>query len=164
MGRVGGIYRVCGLRLSPNFRMRLTAKKNFYLQLTVGKIDPFAVFSEKYLRSYGCMKNWNKNWNHRNIEVIGIKIYFIIKTIYLLFSGKLVSSHLIDLIDLVISSWLMRPLKSKIHWKINNAQKGIKNINVWHLYLIFPFLFINISRLSFFRFHKQPWSKIIVFL
>ena len=106
----GGIYRVCGLRLGPNFGMRLTAKKNFYLRLTVEKIDPFAVFSEKYLRSYGCMKNWNTNWNHRNIEVIGIKIYFIIKTIYLLFSGKLVSSHLIDLIDLVISSWLMRPL------------------------------------------------------
>ena len=48
------MYRVCGLRQGPNFGMRLTAVKNFYLRLAIEKIHAFAVFTEKYLRSYDC--------------------------------------------------------------------------------------------------------------
>ena len=44
------MYRVCGLRLGPNFEVLLTAEKNFYLRLTVEKIHAFAVFNEIYLR------------------------------------------------------------------------------------------------------------------
>ena len=50
---LGVIYRVCGLRLGSNFGLGLTMKKNFYLQLTVEKMHAFAVFTKKYLRSYG---------------------------------------------------------------------------------------------------------------
>ena len=48
------MYRVCGLRLGPNFAVRLSADKNFYLQLTVEKMHAFVVFGDKYLRPYGC--------------------------------------------------------------------------------------------------------------
>ena len=43
-------------------------------------------------------------------QVIGIQIYFVIKAVFLLFSSKLVCSLLIDLIDLVINSRLIRSL------------------------------------------------------
>ena len=36
------------------YRVRMTAGKNFYLRLTVEKVHAFAVFMERYLRSYGC--------------------------------------------------------------------------------------------------------------
>ena len=49
----GGIYRVCGLRLGPNFGVRPATGKNFYLRLTVEKMCAFTVFTQKYLRSYG---------------------------------------------------------------------------------------------------------------
>ena len=48
------MYKVDGLRLGPNFRVCLTADKNFYLQSTIEKIHALAVFTEKYLRSHGC--------------------------------------------------------------------------------------------------------------
>ena len=51
---MGVMCRVCGLRMSSNFGVWLTANKNFYLQLTVEKMHAFAVFTEKYLGSYGC--------------------------------------------------------------------------------------------------------------
>ena len=47
------MYRVYGLRLSPNSVVRVAANKNFYLRLTVSKINAFAVFNDKYLRPYG---------------------------------------------------------------------------------------------------------------
>ena len=50
----GFICRVCGLRLGPNFVVRLAADKNFYLRLTVEKMLAFAVFNNKYIRPYGC--------------------------------------------------------------------------------------------------------------
>ena len=42
------------MRLGPNFIVRLAAGQNFYLRLTVKKIHAFAVFSNKYLWTYGC--------------------------------------------------------------------------------------------------------------
>ena len=42
-------YRVCGLRLGPNFAMRLAADKNIYLWLTVEEMHAFADFNGKYL-------------------------------------------------------------------------------------------------------------------
>ena len=48
------MYRLCGLRLKPNFRVRLTADKNFYLFLTVEKMHIFAIFTEKHLQPNGC--------------------------------------------------------------------------------------------------------------
>ena len=50
----GTMYRIYGLRLGPNFGMRLVAGKNISLRLTFEKMYPFAVFTEKYLRPYGC--------------------------------------------------------------------------------------------------------------
>ena len=47
-------YRVSGLRLGPNFVVRLAADKIFHLRLTVEKMHASAVFSNKYLRPYGC--------------------------------------------------------------------------------------------------------------
>ena len=44
------MYRVYGLRLDPNFVVRLAADKNFYLQLTVEKMHAFAVFNDFNLR------------------------------------------------------------------------------------------------------------------
>ena len=44
------MYRVYGLRLGPNFVVRLAADKNFYLQLTVEKMHAFAVFNDFNLR------------------------------------------------------------------------------------------------------------------
>ena len=43
------LYRVCGLRLSLNFGVRLMALKNFYLWLAAEKLHAFAVSTEKYL-------------------------------------------------------------------------------------------------------------------
>ena len=51
---MGVMYSVYGLRLSPNSVVRLTADKNFYLQLTVEKMHAFIVFNDKYLRSDDC--------------------------------------------------------------------------------------------------------------
>ena len=48
------MYRVCGLRLGPNFVLRLVTEKNFYLRLTFEKMHAFVVFKDKYLRPYGC--------------------------------------------------------------------------------------------------------------
>ena len=48
------MYRVCSLLLGPNFGVRLTADKNFYLRLSVEKMHAFAVFTGQFLRSYDC--------------------------------------------------------------------------------------------------------------
>ena len=48
------MYRVFGLQLGSDFGVRLAADNIFYLQLTVEKMHAFAVFSKKYLWSYGC--------------------------------------------------------------------------------------------------------------
>ena len=49
-----GMYGVFGLRLGPNFVVRLAADKNFCLQLTVEKMQAFAVFNDRNLWPYGC--------------------------------------------------------------------------------------------------------------
>ena len=55
------MYRVLGLPLGP------TADKNFYFRLTVQKILAFAVFTNKYLRSYGCVAtNFTAAVNYAN--------------------------------------------------------------------------------------------------
>ena len=48
------IYWICGVWLGPNFVVQLTADKDFYCWLTVEKMHAFAVFNNKYLRSYDC--------------------------------------------------------------------------------------------------------------
>ena len=48
------MYRVYGLRLGPNYGVGPAADKNFYFRLTIEKMYAFAVFTEKYLRSYNC--------------------------------------------------------------------------------------------------------------
>ena len=48
-----------GLRLGPNFVVRLAAEKNFYLQLTVEKKHAFAFFNNKYL--------WPHGYSNRNL-------------------------------------------------------------------------------------------------
>ena len=45
------VYRVCGLRLGPNFGVRPTTGKNSYLSLTVKKMVALTIFTEKYLAS-----------------------------------------------------------------------------------------------------------------
>ena len=86
---MGVMYRVCGLRLSLNFVVRLAAENNFYLRLTIEKMYAFAVFKDKYLRPYGCRnKNFTVTVNCTNpkneilsgimeIKIIGIKIDFL---------------------------------------------------------------------------------------
>ena len=65
------MYRVCSLRLSLNFVLRIAAEKDFYLQLTVEKMHAFVVFSNKYLQPYG-WSNTNftatANYTNRKIE------------------------------------------------------------------------------------------------
>ena len=51
---MGVMHRVFRLQLGPNFGVRLTADKNLCWRLAVEKTHVFAVFMEKYLRSYGC--------------------------------------------------------------------------------------------------------------
>ena len=48
------MYRVFGLRLGPNFVMRLVMDKNIYLPLTVEKMHAFADFNDDYLHPHGC--------------------------------------------------------------------------------------------------------------
>ena len=48
------MYSVWGPRLAPNFGVRPAAEDMFYLRLTVEEMRAFVVFSEKYLRTYGC--------------------------------------------------------------------------------------------------------------
>ena len=50
--------KVCGLRLGPNFVLRLAADKNFYLRFTFEKMHVFPVCNDKHLRSYGCGTNF----------------------------------------------------------------------------------------------------------
>ena len=47
------MYKVCSLRLGPNFGIRPAAGKNFSLWLTFEKMRAFAVFNDKYLRPWG---------------------------------------------------------------------------------------------------------------
>ena len=77
------IFRVGRFWLCPNIRVRLAFDKNFYLWLTVGKTHAFAVFTEKYLRLYGCSgtsftaavncTNPNTEIKSENIEIEMIK-------------------------------------------------------------------------------------------
>ena len=69
--------------------MRLAADKDFYLRLTVEKMHAFEVFSDKYLRRYGCNNtNFTATVNCTNtkslilseiieIQIIGIPIDFL---------------------------------------------------------------------------------------
>ena len=64
------MYKVCGLPLGPYFVVQLTAEKNFYLRLTIEKMRPFAVFTEKYLGSYGCKGTiFTATLNYRNLKL-----------------------------------------------------------------------------------------------
>ena len=108
------MYTVCDLWLGPNFGVRLTAVKNFYLRLTVEKIHAFAVFTGKYLRSYGCdgtkftaMVKCTNRKIEMQIEIIEIQVTAIQQKIFFLFSCELVCSQLIDL---AINSRLLQPL------------------------------------------------------
>ena len=47
------MHRVCGLRLGPNYVVRLAADKNFYLRLTIEKVHAFGFFNNIYLWLYG---------------------------------------------------------------------------------------------------------------
>ena len=51
------MYRVCGLRLDPNFVVQLAAGKNFYLRLAVERMGAFEVITKKYLQTY----SWSSN-------------------------------------------------------------------------------------------------------
>ena len=138
-------------------------------------MDWFAVFAEKYLQSHGCRGiNFTATVDCTNskteiqIEIIetqitGIQLYPVIKSISP-FSDKLAYSQLINWLTYRFStaqtSLITNTLKkwwcTKAYWKH------------WRLTFIYDSFFaINISRLSLFWFHKQPWSmfwKIIVFL
>ena len=48
------MYSVCVLWLWSNYGVWPAADKKCYLQLTVEKMHVFAVFTDKYLRPYGC--------------------------------------------------------------------------------------------------------------
>ena len=49
----GVMYRVCGLRLGPKFRIYPAAERNLYLRLEAEKIRSFAAFTKKYLGPHG---------------------------------------------------------------------------------------------------------------
>ena len=116
------MYSVYGLRLDPNFGVRLQTDQNFYLRLTVEKMNAFAAFTEKYLQSYGCSgTNFTIAVNCRNLKLkrklklskhksFEYKYLFCNKSNISPYSGKLVCLQLIDLIGLVINSWLIQPL------------------------------------------------------
>ena len=44
----------CSLRLGPNLGVLSGADKNYYLRLTAEKMRALLVFTDKYLRLYGC--------------------------------------------------------------------------------------------------------------
>ena len=87
------MYRVCGLRLGPNFVLWLAADKNFYLWLTVEKMHAFAVFTDKYLRPYGFSDTiFTATVNCTNpkseilskiieIQIIGVPINFLFRLV-----------------------------------------------------------------------------------
>ena len=54
MSLIGLMYRVCDLRLDPDFELWLTADKNFYLWSTVEKMHVLQFSWKKHLRPYGC--------------------------------------------------------------------------------------------------------------
>ena len=92
--------RVCGLRLGPNFAVRLAAENNFCLWLTVEKMHALAVFNYKYFRPYDCSNtNFTATDPKTEIlnEIIEIQIIGIQSTFYYFLSDKLVCSQLIDL-------------------------------------------------------------------
>ena len=61
------MYRVYSLQLGLHFVVGLVAEKNFYLGLKVEKLHAFAVFKNKYLRSYGCSNtNFTSTVNRTN--------------------------------------------------------------------------------------------------
>ena len=143
------MYKVCGLRLGPNFVVRLAADKNFLFAVCGREKSLFAVFSDKYLRSYGCsdtnftaMVNWNHEWvkslkkNQWNTNQL-----FILLLVTNLFVHNW-------LIDLVIDCGLHRLFWLRTHWWNVKAQKRIENIDIWLLFLVF---------VSPFRFHKWKW-------
>ena len=89
---MGIMHRVYGLKLSPNFAVRLVADKNFHLRLTIEKMHTFVVLNDKYLRRYGCSdtnftamgKCTNPKTEIIEIQIIGIQIDFVIKQVFLL--------------------------------------------------------------------------------
>ena len=140
------IYRICGLRLGPNFWVWLTAEKNFYLRLTTEKMHGFAAFTEKYLWSYSCSGiNFTATINCTNpkteiqiksieTQITGMQIYFVIKKIFLLFSGKRVFFTVI---------WHTYKFPTA---PIKNTLKKWQSTKPYDL-----------SCLPLFQFHKQPW-------
>ena len=88
----GIMYRVCHLRLDPDFGVWSGADKKFYLLLTV--------FTEKCLQSRSCIGiNFMTSVNCRNpktemqseiikMQVIEIQIWFLIKQIFLLYEQQ----------------------------------------------------------------------------
>lgn len=89
---MGIFHRVYGLKLSPNFAVRLAADKNFHLRLTIEKMHTFVVLNDEYLRRYGCSdtnftamgKCTNPKTEIIEIQIIGIQIDFVIKQVFLL--------------------------------------------------------------------------------
>ena len=89
---MGILHRVYGLKLSPNFAVRLAADKNFHLRLTIEKMHTFVVLNDEYLRRYGCSdtnftamgKCTNPKTEIIEIQIIGIQIDFVIKQVFLL--------------------------------------------------------------------------------
>ena len=85
------MHRIYGLWLGSNFAVRPAADKNFYLSLTVEKMYAFAVFNDKYLRSYDCsdtnftaeIKCTNSKTEIQSeiveTQIIGIKIDVVLK-------------------------------------------------------------------------------------
>ena len=85
------MYKVCSLRLGPNFRVCSAADKKFYLRLTVEKMCGFAVFTDKYSSPCGCsgtnftvLVYYKNSKSEMKSEIIKIQIYFVMKQIFLL--------------------------------------------------------------------------------
>ena len=65
----GVMDRVCGLRLGPNFVVRLGSENNFHLLLTIEKKHAFEAFNNKYTVAIQILRlrlmYKSKNWNTR---------------------------------------------------------------------------------------------------
>ena len=118
------MYKVCRLRLGPNFGIRPAAGKNFSLWLTVEKMRAFAVFNDKYLRPWGSRSTISMadvNCKNRKTKIKSK----IIKTATSLFAITFYNYS-----------------NSKTHCKSINAQKRIENTDVFIYDICFCLKFV----------------------
>ena len=114
------MYRLCSLRLGPNFGVRSVAGKNLYLRLMVQKMHAFVVYTERYLRPCGYSStNRMTSVNCRN------------QKFEILWHTHSMHGH----ISYILEASFKRPIRKKKKRNRKQSQAMLKKLNALTLFL-----------------------------